>query len=67
MNEKEKFFKEFNDGLHRIGRITLILAVALLVAIPFVIGFQSQNEPRTASGYASLILLKSEGNGEFTS
>ncbi len=38
MNEKEKFFKEFNDGLHRIGRITLILAVILLVAIPFVIG-----------------------------
>lgn len=38
MNEKEKFFKEFNDGLHRIGRITLILAVVLLVAIPFVIG-----------------------------
>ena len=38
MNEKEKFFKEFNDGLHRIGRITLILAVAMLVAVPFVIG-----------------------------
>ena len=38
MNEKEQFFKEFNDGLHRIGRITLILAVILLVAIPFVIG-----------------------------
>ena len=38
MNEKEKFFKEFNDGLHRIGRITLILAVILLLAIPFVIG-----------------------------
>ena len=29
MNEKEKFFKEFNDGLHRIGRITPILAVVL--------------------------------------
>ena len=38
MNEKEQFFKEFNDGLHRIGRITLILAVILLLAIPFVIG-----------------------------
>ncbi len=38
MNEKEKFFKEFNEGLHRIGRITLVLAVSMLVAVPFVIG-----------------------------
>lgn len=38
MNEKEKFFKEFNDGLHRIGRITLVLAVIMLVAVPFIIG-----------------------------
>lgn len=38
MNEKEKFIKDFNDGLHRIGRITLITAVILLLAIPFVIG-----------------------------
>ncbi|MBR5516819.1 MAG: hypothetical protein IKU53_02505 [Firmicutes bacterium] len=38
MNEKEKFFKEFNDGLHRIGRITLILGVVMLLSVPFVIG-----------------------------
>ena len=35
---KEQFFEEFNNGLHRIGRIMLILAVILLVAVPFVIG-----------------------------
>jgi len=38
MKEKEKFFEEFNNGLHKIGRITLILAVIMLVAVPFVIG-----------------------------
>jgi len=38
MNEKEKFFKEFNDGLHRIGRITLILGALMLIAVPFIIG-----------------------------
>lgn len=37
MNDKEKFLKEFNDGLHRIGRITLILGAILLIAVPFVI------------------------------
>ena len=37
MNDKEKFLKEFNDGLHRIGRITLILGAVLLIAVPFII------------------------------
>lgn len=38
MNEKELFFKEFNEGLHKIGRITLILGALMLIAVPFVIG-----------------------------
>ena len=37
MNDKEKFFKEFNEGLHRIGRITLILGAVLLIAVPFIL------------------------------
>ena len=36
--EKELFFQDFNNGLHKLGRITLILAVAMLVAVPFVVG-----------------------------
>ena len=36
--DKEKFFEDFNNGLHRIGRFTLILSAILLLAIPFVIG-----------------------------
>lgn len=38
MNEKEAFFEEFNQGLHRIGRITCIAVVILLIAVPVVIG-----------------------------
>jgi len=38
MNDKNQFFEEFNKGLHRIGRIMLISAVILLVAVPFVTG-----------------------------
>ena len=38
MNEKELFFKEFNEGLHRLGRLMLVAAVVLLTAVPFVVG-----------------------------
>ena len=38
MNEKELFFKEFNDGLHKIGRTMLIAGVIFLIGVPFVIG-----------------------------
>lgn len=37
MNEKEKFFEEFNNGLHRIGRITMLLGILVLMAVPFVV------------------------------
>ena len=36
--DKAAFFAEFNNGLHRIGRITLVLAVVMLLAVPFVVG-----------------------------
>lgn len=36
--ENEKFFEEFNNGLHRIGRVAMVLMVALLVSIPFLFG-----------------------------
>ena len=39
--EKEQFFREFNDGLHRIGRITLVAAVIMLVSVPFIVGFMN--------------------------
>ena len=38
MNDKEKFIKDFNNSLHRLGRITLILATLVLLAVPVIIG-----------------------------
>lgn len=38
MKDKQIFMEEFNSKLHRLGRITLVLSVILLVAIPFVVG-----------------------------
>lgn len=37
MNEKEQFFEDFNNGLHRIGRITMFLGILVLMAVPFVV------------------------------
>ena len=38
-NEKKAaFFEEYNNGLHRLGRIMLITAVILMVGLPFVVG-----------------------------
>ena len=37
MNEKEKFFEDFNKGLHRIGKITMLLGILVLMAVPFVV------------------------------
>ena len=37
MNEKEKFFEDFNKGLHRIGRITMFLGILVLMAVPFIV------------------------------
>lgn len=36
MNEKEKFFEDFNKGLHRIGRILMLLGILILTAVPFI-------------------------------
>lgn len=36
--QKEQFFLEFNQSLHRLGRILLIAALMLLLSVPFVIG-----------------------------
>ena len=38
MKDKQIFMEEFNSKLHRLGRITLVLAVIFLVALPFVFG-----------------------------
>ena len=36
--EKKEFFEEFNNGLHRIGRFTLIAAMIMLISVPCIVG-----------------------------
>lgn len=38
IQDKDKFFEEFNNGLHRLGRITLIAGIIVLMAVPFAFG-----------------------------
>lgn len=35
---KEQFFTEFNNSLHRMGKILLLTSMVLLLSVPFVIG-----------------------------
>lgn len=50
MENKEKFFTDFNNGLHRLGRVTLIAMVIILGAIPFVMSVYF-NTPIDGSGF----------------
>ena len=36
MNEKEKFIQEYNDGLHRLGRLVAFITAVMLIAVPFL-------------------------------
>ena len=38
MNEKEQFLEQFNNSLHRLGRLVTISVILILVAVPFVMG-----------------------------
>ena len=38
VQDREKFFEEFNNGLHRLGRFTLIAGIIVLMAVPFAFG-----------------------------
>ncbi len=47
MDEKQKelFFTEFNNSLHRLGRLMLVVSLILLLSVPFVIGALNQVMP----------------------
>lgn len=45
LEDREKYVKQYNDSLHRIGRITSVLMIILLMAVPFVIGFINKVSP----------------------
>lgn len=55
MEEKDKFFQVFNEGLHRLGKLMLLAAMILLVAVPFTFGAIRGVTP-DGSGFASGML-----------
>ena len=60
MSEKELFFQDFNNSLHRLGRMMLIIMTALLVAVPFLYGSANGVSPEWAgflSGLAKVGLI----------
>ena len=46
MKEKEKNVERYNNSLHLIGRITIVLSVLLLVGVPFLMGYLNQVMPQ---------------------
>jgi len=60
MNEKERFFQDFNNSMHRLGRLTLIVMTALLLAVPFLYGSINSVSPHWGgflSGLAKVGLI----------
>ena len=60
MNEKELFFQDFNNSMHRLGRVTLIVMTALLLAVPFLYGSNNSVSPNLGgflSGLAKVGLI----------
>ncbi len=55
MNEKEQFFEQFNNGLHRIGRIMSTIAVLALLAVPFLMGAIYNTSPDLKNFLAGII------------
>lgn len=38
MNEKQQYLEQFNNGLHRLGRFTMISVILILTTVPFIMG-----------------------------
>lgn len=52
---REQIIQKYNSALHFLGRITLILATILLMAIPIVIGMMNDVQP-SISGFLNGLL-----------
>lgn len=65
--EKELFFENFNNSLHRIGRITMILSLILLLSVPVMVCvFNGATfQPGFLKGIAPLAVFIIMSVGEF--
>lgn len=55
MNEKEKNVEQYNNSLHLIGRITIVLGIIAMVGVPFLMGYLCQVMPQW-SGFINGVL-----------
>lgn len=54
-NKKQVFFEEYNNGLHRLGRFTLVLGIIVLLCVPFAFGFISGVSPDMQSFFKGFL------------
>ena len=60
VQDREKFFEDFNNGLHRLGRFTLIAGIVILMCVPFAFGLLSgvmPDMPAFLIGWANLAVV----------
>jgi len=60
VQDREKFFEDFNNGLHRLGRFTLIAGIVILMAVPFAFGVFSgvmPNMPAFIKGWINVAVV----------
>ncbi len=60
VQDREKFFEDFNNGLHRLGRFTLIAGIVILMTVPFAFGIISgvmPNMPAFLKGWANVAVV----------
>ena len=58
--DREKFFTDFNNGLHRLGRFTMVSVILVLSLVPFVMGWCYGVRPDMEgfwSGYAKVAVI----------
>lgn len=60
MDERQQYLEQFNNGLHRLGRFTMISVIIILTAVPFVMGMIFGVSPETngfLAGYAKVAVV----------
>lgn len=60
MNEKQQYLEQFNKGLHRLGRFTMVSVIIILIVVPFVMGAIFNVSPDMSgflAGYAKVAVV----------
>lgn len=60
MNDKAQFYEQFNNGLHRLGRITMLSSMIIMTLVPFIMGAIFDVSPDMQaflSGYAKVAVV----------